>query len=57
MFITIIAIVLLIHGSYAFVALRMRDGLIGIKARKYMARFSGVSFLGFGMGLVYESQK
>jgi hypothetical protein len=35
----------------------MRDGLIGIKARKYMARFSGVSFLGFGMGLVYESQK
>ena len=57
MFLTIITIVLTIHGTYAFVALRMRDGLVGVGARKLMARVSGVSFLGFGLGFVYDAQK
>jgi len=57
MFLTIIAIVSAIHGSYALVALRMRDGLVGVSARKIMARVSGVSFLGFGLGFVYDAQK
>jgi len=57
MFLTIITIVLAIHGTYAFIAFRMRDGLVGIRARKLMARFSGLSFLGFGLGFVYDAQK
>ena len=46
-----------IHGAYAFIAFRMRDGLVGVRARKLMARFSGISFLGFGLGFVYDAQK
>lgn len=57
MFLTIMAIVSVIHGSYAFVAFRMRNGLVGIRARKLMARFSGISFLGFGLGFVYDAQR
>ena len=57
MFATIIAIVLVIHGTYGFIALRVRDGLVGISARKIMARVSGVTFLGFGLGFVYDSQR
>lgn len=57
MFMTIITIVSLIHGTYAFIAFRMRDGLVTVRARKLMARFSGLSFLGFGMGFVYDAQK
>jgi len=57
MFLAIITIVLAIHGTYAFIALRMRDGLVGVRARKLMARVSGVSFLGFGLGFVYDAQK
>jgi len=34
MFLTIITIVMAIHGGYALVALRMRDGLVGNRARK-----------------------
>jgi len=57
MFLTIITVVLTIHGTYAFIAFRMRDGLVGIRARRLMARLSGISFLGFGLGFVYEAQK
>lgn len=57
MFLTIITIVMAIHGTYAFIAFRMRDGLVGVRARKLMARFSGISFLGFGLGFVYDAQK
>ena len=57
MFLTIITIVMAIHGAYAFIAFRMRDGLVGVRARKLMARFSGISFLGFGLGFVYDAQK
>lgn len=57
MFLTIITIVMAIHGAYAFIAFRMRDGLVGVRARKLMARISGISFLGFGLGFVYDAQK
>ena len=57
MFITILAIVTVIHGGFACIALRMRDGLVGVRARKWMARVSGVSFLGFGLGFVYDARK
>ena len=57
MFLTIILIVSIVHGAYALVALRMRDGLVGKRARKIMDRVSGVSFLGFGLGFVYDAQK
>jgi len=57
MFLTIVTIVMSIHGTYAFIALRMRDGLVGVRARKIMARFSGASFLGFGLAFVYDAQR
>lgn len=57
MFLTIIAVVSVIHGTYAFIAFRMRDGLVGVKARRIMARVSGISFLGFGLGFAYDAQK
>lgn len=57
MFMTIICIVSVIHGSYAMLAMRMRTGLIGVRARKLMARISGATFLGFGVGFVYDAQK
>ena len=57
MFLTIIVTVTVIHGTYAFIAFRMRDGLVTVRARKLMARFSGLSFIGFGLGFVYDAQK
>lgn len=57
MFLTIIVIVLTIHGTYAFVAFQIKDSLVGTRASRYMARFSGLSFLGFGLGFVYNAQK
>ncbi len=57
MFTTIICIVSVIHGAYAAMALRMNGRLVGTVARKMMARFAGVSFLGFGAGFIYDAQK
>ena len=57
MFISIIAIVSIIHGFYALLALRMKGRLMGGGARKLMARISGVTFIGFGCGFIYEAQK
>lgn len=57
MFITIICIVSFIHGFYALMALRMKGRFVGVGARKLMARISGVTFVGFGCGFIYESQK
>lgn len=57
MFMTIIAIVTLIHGSYGLLALRMKDRLVGVRARRLMSRVSGISFMGFGCGFMYDAQK
>ena len=57
MFMTIICVVFLIHGAYAALALRVKNGLVGTGARKLMARISGISFIGFGAGFVYDAQK
>lgn len=57
MFVSIICIVTIIHGTYGLMALRMKDRLVGVKARKWMSRLSGISFLGFGCGFIYDAQK
>lgn len=57
MFLTIISLVSIIHGTYALLVIRMKSGLVGTRARKLMARFSGVSFLGFGAGFIYDAQR
>jgi threonine/homoserine/homoserine lactone efflux protein len=57
MFMTIITMVVFIHGSYGLLALRMKDRLVSVKARKLMSRLSGISFLGFGCGFMYDAQK
>ena len=57
MFMTIVGIVAAVHGVYACLALRMRQQLLSIKARRWMARFSGLSFLGFGAALAVDSQR
>ena len=57
MFMSIILIVSSIHAAYALLALRMKSRLVGAKSRRIMARLSGISFLGFGCGFIYQSQK
>ena len=57
MFITIICIVTLIHGTYAILALRLKGHLITGRTRRWMSRLSGVSFMGFGAGFIYDSQR
>lgn len=57
MFMTIICIVSVVHGTYALLALSMKDRLVGIGARRLMARISGISFIGFGCGFIYDAQK
>lgn len=57
MFMSIICIVTLIHGTYGLLALRMKDRLVGSRARRIMARLSGISFMGFGCGFIYDAQK
>jgi len=57
MFATIICIVTLIHGTYAILALRLKGHLVSGRARKWMSRVSGISFLGFGAGFVLDSQR
>lgn len=57
MFITIICIVSAIHGFYALMALKMKGRLMSISAQKWMARVSGMSFVSFGCGFLYDAQK
>ncbi|WP_438464144.1 LysE family translocator [Marinomonas sp. PE14-40] len=57
MFMSIILIVSSIHAAYALLALRMKSRLVGAKSRRIMARLSGISFLGFGCGFMYDAQK
>lgn len=57
MLVTLIGVVTLVHSIYAVLAYRMKVGLVGVKARQYMSVLSGVSFLGFGAGFVYDAQR
>ena len=57
MFATNIIIVGSVYGIYAYIALRMRKRLLSSIARCWMARVSGISFLGFGTALAVDSQR
>ena len=57
MFLTIICIVTLIHGSYAVLTLRLKGHLVSGRTRQWMSRISGVSFMGFGAGFIIDSQR
>lgn len=53
MFATIIGIVSLVHGTYAAMAFSLRRKNISIRARQWMARATGTTFLGLGVGLAF----
>jgi homoserine/homoserine lactone efflux protein len=57
MFVTIIAIVGLIHASYAAVSLRLRARLLGAGGRRWMGRVAGFSFAGLGVGLAADAAR
>lgn len=53
MFATIIGIVSIVHGTYAAMAFSLRRKNISLKARQWMARATGTTFLGLGFGLAF----
>ena len=57
MFSTIIMLVASIHVFYALLALRARRKLATGKARQWMSRVSGLTFVGLGGGLAYDAVK
>lgn len=57
MFLTIICIVSLIHGSYAILTLRLKGYLVSGRTRQWMSRMTGLSFIGFGTGFIVDSQR
>jgi threonine/homoserine/homoserine lactone efflux protein len=57
MFMSIICIVSIIHGFYALLAFKMKGRLAGVSARRLMSRISGITFIGFGLGFIYDAQK
>ncbi|NQZ32893.1 MAG: LysE family translocator [Oceanospirillaceae bacterium] len=57
MFISVICIVATVHGIYALLAFKMKGRLVDLSARKLLARISGITFIGFGCGFIYEAQK
>lgn len=57
MFLTIMGIVTLIHGTYAALTLRLKGHLVTGRTRQWMSRISGVSFMGFGTGFIVDSQR
>ncbi|PID62224.1 MAG: lysine transporter LysE [Gammaproteobacteria bacterium] len=57
MFATIIGIVGTIHGVYAVLVARFRKRLAGQTSRRWLARVSGGSFLGFGVLLVADARQ
>jgi len=57
MFLTIICIVSLIHGTYAALTLRLKGYFVSGKTRQWMSRISGAFFMGFGAGFIVDSQR
>lgn len=51
MFATIIGLVSLVHGAYAFAAVSLRERPIGQRARRWLARVTGTTFIGLGAGV------
>ena len=57
MFLTIICIVSLIHGSYAILTLRLKGYFVSGRTRQRTTRITGLSFMGFGAGFIVDSQR
>lgn len=54
MFVTIIFLVSLIHSFYAVLASSMRNRPISIRVRRWMARATGTTFIGLGVGVAFS---
>ena len=51
MFVTIIAIVSMIHGFYAYLSTTLRKRPISVAFRKWLSRLTGTTFIGLGAGV------
>ncbi|MEM0898921.1 MAG: LysE family translocator [Pseudomonadota bacterium] len=51
MFATIIVIVFIIHGLYGLFAMSFRDKPVSVRARAWIARITGGTFIGLGAGV------
>lgn len=51
MFVTIIAIVSIIHGFYAYLSTSLRKRPLSVAFRKWLARLTGTTFIGLGAGV------
>ena len=51
MFVTIIAIVSIIHGFYAYLSTSLRKRPSSVAFRKWLARLTGTTFIGLGAGV------
>lgn len=51
MFVTIIAIVSIIHGFYAYLSTSLRKRPLSVTFRKWLARLTGTTFIGLGAGV------
>ncbi|WP_319414300.1 LysE family translocator [uncultured Cohaesibacter sp.] len=54
MFVTIIGIVSIIHGTYAYMAISMRKNELSVGLRKWFARLTGTTFIGLGIGVAFS---
>ena len=54
MFLTIIAIVVLIHSAYALLVSRFRKQMLRSRVRKIISRITGVTFIGLGIGVAFS---
>jgi homoserine/homoserine lactone efflux protein len=51
MFVTIIGLVSVIHGTYAYLAISLRQRSISQRFRRWVARLTGTTFIGLGAGV------
>lgn len=51
MFVSLVAIVSVIHGGYALFAVSMRERPLSVTARRWLARATGSTFIGLGAGV------
>ncbi|MXQ09580.1 LysE family transporter [Alphaproteobacteria bacterium GH1-50] len=54
MFATIIAIVTVIHGGYAFLAVSLSQRPVSVALRRWLARLTGTTFIGLGAGVAFS---
>lgn len=54
MFATIIGLVTLVHGTYAFLASGLRNKPLSQRVRRIMSRITGGTFIGLGAGIAFS---